>query len=264
MNSRMSGTLDIHHGHLSYEVSGEGPPLIFLHGFSFDMRSWNAEAASLSDEFRVIRYDLRGFGRSSLPRKQYDHCADLAQLLAHLEVEKPILVGLSLGSNVALRYATLEPCSLDGLILASPGLPGHVWSTPRPPEEARAFAQANGVDAGKEFWLGHALFASLADYPQALAASREMLADYSGWHWREMDIQAPAAPLIPQLDSLNVRTLVISGDRDAEGYRDCARVIAVRIPGAELMTFPAAGHMLNLEQPDAFCAAIRSFARGGR
>lgn len=264
MTTPQAGSLAVDNGHLAYEARGAGQALVFLHGFSFDMRSWDAQVEALSGSFRVIRHDLRGFGRSSLPQADYDHCADLARLLSHLGVEKPVLVGLSLGANVALRYATLHPGAVSGLVLASPGLPGHVWCEPRPPEEAIAFAREHGVEAGKAFWLGHGLFASLSNHPEALAAARRMVADYSGWHWRETDRQAPAAPILPQLETLDVPTLVLSGDRDAKGYREIARVIAGRVPDAELMIFPTAGHMLNLEEPEGFTAAVRDFALARR
>lgn len=256
----MSGTCPIDGGELVYEVSGDGPSLVLIHGFSLDMRMWAPQVEALSRDHTVIRYDLRGFGQSSLPSGEYDHCADLDAHLAHLAVTKPILVGLSLGANIALRYATLHPDNVRALVLAAPGLPGHAWSTPRPPEETRAYALAHGVEAGRKFWLEHALFASLNDHPDAKAAVQKIVGDYSGWHWRETDLQAPAAPIIPQLGSLNVPTLVLSGVHDAQGYRDIAQVIAGAIPDCEISVLSDAGHMLNLEQADIFTDMVRRFA----
>ena len=254
------GTCPVDGGELSYEVTGDGPALVLIHGFSLDQRMWAPQVEALARDHNLIRYDLRGFGQSSLPTGDYDHCGDLDALLAHSEAEKPLLVGLSLGANIALRYATLHPEKVRALVLAAPGLPGHVWSTPRPPEETRAHALEHGVEAGRQFWLDHALFASLNDHPEAKASVHQIVGEYSGWHWRESDRQAPTAPIIPLLGSVSVPTLVLSGEHDAQGYRDIAQVIASAIPDCEISVLSNAGHMLNLEQADIFTDMVRRFA----
>lgn len=258
--SARTGKCPVDNGELAWEVAGKGPALVLIHGFSLDMRTWQPQFEALATDFTVIRYDLRGFGRSSEPCTEYDHCADLAQLLDHLEIERPLLVGLSLGANIALRYATLHPDEVRALVLASPGLPGHVWNAVRPPEAALAHARAQGVEAAKEFWLGHEMFVSLNDYPHARAEVAKIVGDYSGWHWRETDMQAPAAPIIPQLEHIRVPALVVSGDRDVAGYREIAQRIADTVPGASLLRLETVGHMLNLEQPEIFTNAVRRFA----
>ena len=258
--STRAGKCPVDNGELAFEVAGEGPALVLIHGFSLDMRMWRPQFEALAAAFTVVRYDLRGFGRSSAPCAEYDHCSDLAQLLGHLGIDRPLLVGLSLGANIALRYATLCPENVHGLVLASPGLPGHAWKEMRPPEAALARARAHGVKAAKQFWLGHEMFASLDDYPQAKAEVAEIVADYSGWHWRGTDMQAPAEPIIPQLEHIRAPALVISGDRDVAGYREIAQRIADSVPGASLLRLETAGHMLNLEQPEIFTDAVRRFA----
>jgi 3-oxoadipate enol-lactonase len=264
VSGRLSGIVPVEGGQLSYEVAGDGPEIVLLHGFSFDMRCWEPQFAALADQYRVVRYDLRGFGKSSLPEGQYDHCADLSALLDHLEIERPMLLGLSLGANIALRYAILHPQRVAGLALASPGLPGHVWREERPPDAAREHARLHGVEAAREFWLNHPFLASLGDYPKARSAVREMVEDYSGFHWRGPDPQAPAEPFHDKLHMVAAPTLVLSGDRDANGYREIARVVSDRIPRARLMTFAHCGHMLNLEDPAAFNAAVIDFAAKAR
>ena len=260
MSGRLSGTVPVDGGQLAYEIAGGGPNIVLLHGFSFDMRCWEPQFTALSDEYRVVRYDLRGFGRSSLPEGQYDHCADLSALLAHLDIERPMLLGLSLGSNVALRYATLHPDHVAVLALASPGLPGHVWREERPPDAARERARTHGVEVARDFWLNHPFLSSLNDYPAARTAVREMVEDYSGFHWRQADPQAPAAPFHDKLDTVGMPALVLSGARDVNGYREIADVLADRLPAARLVRFENSGHVLNLEEPDRFNAVVRDFA----
>lgn len=247
-------------GTLAYETAGSGTPVVFLHGFALDMRMWDAQFAHFGRTNRVLRYDLRGFGRSSVPAGIYDHCADLAALLDRLGMERPLLVGLSLGANVALRFATEHPDRAAGIVLASPGLPGHIWTEARPPDAARTVAKAQGVEAARTFWGRHALFASLKAYPQAKTEVAGMLADYSGWHWREDDKQAPAAPIIDRLENIGTPALVLSGGLDVAGYREISEILAARLKDARLVAFPDCGHMLTMERPREVNAAVAGFA----
>ncbi len=255
-----SGHLDFNRGSLVYQVNGSGAPIAFLHGFALDMAMWVAQFRHFGRKHCAVRYDLRGFGRSSLPSATYDHCDDLFALLDRLALKRPLLVGLSLGANVALRFAAEHPGRVAGIVLASPGLPGHIWSEERPPDAARAVGKARGVEAARTFWGSHAIFASLATYPSARAEVMRMLAGYSGWHWREDDLQAPAAPIIERLETISTPALVMSGGRDVAGYRDIAQVLASRLPNARLVQYPDCGHMLTMEQPDAVNAEIAAFA----
>ena len=254
-----AGILDFNGGQIAYEVAGGGAPIVFIHGFSLDMRMWDPQFEHFSRTHRVVRYDLRGFGRSSVPAAAYDHCDDLVALLDRLGIERPLLVGLSLGANIALRFAADWPDRVAGIVLASPGLPGHVWSEERPPDAARALGKKEGVESARRFWTGHALFASLDRYPEARRAAHAMLADYSGWHWHADDMQAAAPAIIDRLESIAAPARVLSGDHDVAGYRDIARVIASRLPDARLVAFPEGGHMLTMELPHEVNAEIARF-----
>ena len=259
-----SGRVEVAGGSLSWDAAGEGTPLVLLHGFSFDRRMWRPQMEPFAREHRVVGYDLRGFGTSTVPDRPYRHSDDLRFLLHALALEKPILVGLSLGANVALAYAMEHPREVAGVVLASPGLPGHVWTTPWPPDVAAAFAAAQGVAAGKEFWLSQPLFSSVRQNPPVSAALSEMVGGYSGWHWTHRDLQAPGPDIAGSLSQLQVPLWVISGDRDVDGYRQIARRIAAEVPGAQLSRLADAGHVVNLEQPARFNELVLEFARGVR
>ena len=256
------GVVDVAGGTLAWDRVGEGPPLILLHGFSLDRRMWNAQVATLAEEFSVIRYDLRGFGASSLPDGPYSHVADLETLIGALGLERPALLGLSLGANVALNFALAHPDALSALILASPGLPGFAWTEVRPPDAAAAHARDHGVEAGKAFWLDHPLFAALDDYPEARAEVRRMVGDYHGWHWQNDNPVTDPMDAAARLGAVKAPTLVLSGARDVQGYRAIAAHLADTIPGARLETIAGAGHMLNLERPDEFNPLIQAFLAG--
>lgn len=232
-------------------------PLIFLHGFSFDVRSWAAQVERFGTRYRTIAYDLRGFGRSRAEGgAPFSHVDDLAALIDTLGIDRPILVGLSLGGNIALSYALAHPGKASGLLLASPGLPGHAWRGERPSDVAATVAQREGIAKAKAYWLGHPLLASLADNEEARSAVHEMVADYDGAHWTHPHMVMPPAPAADRLHELRLPLLVVSGTLDLDEYRLIARKIAEGAPGAHHIEFDGAGHVVNIEAPMAFNEAL--------
>jgi len=250
--------VDIGPGRLWVRDEGYGPAIVFLHGFSFDSRQWAPQMAAFAGNHRCIAYDMRGFGRSAPPDAPYDHVLDLHALIGTLGLDRPVLVGLSLGANVAMAFAACYPEVASKLMLVSSGLPGFEWQEERPPEAAKAHAAEHGAAATKDFWLGHPLFASLDDYPDAKAAAHEMVRDYSGWHWENADPRFVSPPG-QDVDAVACPTLVLTGGRDAKGYRDIGAKLAATIGDAGLVTFDEAGHMLNLERPERFNALLAEF-----
>ena len=248
-------------GYLAFETRGEGVPLVFVHGFSFDMRTWDAQVDVLSQYFQVVRYDLRGFGKSSMPTGPYSHVQDLRALIEFLSLSAPVLIGLSLGANVALSYALEHPHAIRGLVLASSGLPGFAWSEPRPPDAAAGVAKSQGVEQARRFWLDHPLFAAARRSPTTFVRVSRMIEEYSGWHWRN-DNPMTQPGIIHRLSDCVTPTLVLSGDLDVLGYRQIAVKLSQDIPGAALLTFPDAGHVINEEDPAGFSAAVLEFVRG--
>ena len=262
---------DVNGTTLAYELAGSGPPIVLLHGFSFDMRSWDGQLAAFAAHHTVLRYDLRGFGRSALPdntegAEPYSHIDDLVALLQAPELGSlgpAHLVGLSLGANVALGCALERPDMVRGLVLVSPGLMGHRWREERPPDAAMAYARHHGVEATRAFWLAHPLFASLADYPEAGARLAAVVADYSGWHWQHRNPMRPFTATAADLPGVRAPTLVVSGGRDVTGYREIADVLSAGIPGAQRFTLSEAGHVLPMEVPERFNARVLAFLGSG-
>lgn len=245
---------------LTVQHGGEGPTVVLLHGFSFDMSMWDPQYAALLEAgYHVLRYDLRGFGASGPPLADRSHVDDLSALLEHSHVREAHLVGLSLGANIALAATLAAPERVTSLTLASPGLPGHRWDSPRPPDETAAHARAHGVEAGKAFWLAHPIFRSTQAHPAARARLERMVAAYRAPHWQDGPATPALPPLAASLGDVRTPTLVLGGAWDVAGYREIAGVIADTVPGARRHEFPTAGHLLNLEQPEAFNAVLLDF-----
>ena len=128
VNDIERANLKLSNGSLYYEASGEGSPVVLLHGASLDLHMWDKQTDTLAKRFRVIRYDLRGYGESSPATGTFSDVDDLEKLLDHLGHRKASLVGLSQGSGVALNFTLAHPERVDRLVLVSssgppPGVP---------------------------------------------------------------------------------------------------------------------------------------------
>lgn len=246
-------------GRLRGEERGTGSALVLLHGFSFDMSMWDPQFGAFARQHRTVRYDLRGFGRSGRPAAGRGHVADLLALLDALGIQRAHLAGLSLGANVALATAVHHPDRVNGLVLASPGLPGYRWTTPRPPDQAAQVARERGIAAAKEYWLGHEIFRSANGYPEAHRCLSEMVGRFPAHQWGDGPAADPLPLLAGSLALVRAPVLVLNGSLDVPGYREIAASLHREIPGARRHEMAGAGHLLNLEQAATFNHHVLGF-----
>ncbi len=250
---------------LAYEVAGDGPAMVLIHGFGLDMRMWDPQVGALAARFLVVRYDCRGFGASGPldPAVPYTHAGDLIALLDHLDVGEAVLAGLSFGGRVALQAALAAPDRVRGLALLDAVLDGVPWD----PKSAEALdevtlrVRAAGVLAGREAWLAHPLFAAARERPDLAAALAAMVAGYPGQHWLGQDPHRETRRPLDLLEAVAGPALVAVGERDVPGFREMSAVLARRIPGAAYHVVAGAGHMVNMEQPAVINDLLISLAR---
>ncbi len=244
---------------LYYEASGAGEPVVLIHAFSVDRRMWAAQIAMLERQFRVIRYDLRGHGKSDAPSAPYAQHEDLRSVLDAVKVGRATLIGLSAGAEVATDFAIAYPDRVARLILAAPGLSGFV--TPPLPWMQPVFDAAGKGDpaAAAKLWADTPIMALRNDL--SAAATLRDLVDGNArlWTFRTNPVQRLTPPAIKRLSEIKVPTLVIVGDQDLPHIKEAAGLLVAGISGARLVTIPRAGHIANLEAPDAFNRAVESF-----
>ncbi len=258
-----AGVLVLPGARLAYEVTGEGPAVVLVHGFGLDMRMWDAQVRHLAGSFRVVRYDCRGFGSSGPfdPAAAYTHAGDLIALLDHLHLGQAVLAGLSFGGRVVLQAALAAPDRVRGLVLLDAVLDGVPWdpgSAAALDETARQ-ARARGVLAGRAAWLAHPLFAAARGRPEVASQMAAMVAGYPGQHWTGHDPHEQTPRPIDALEQLAMPVLVMAGEQDVPGFREMSAVLARRIPGARYHVVANAGHMINMEQPDAVNQVLGQF-----
>jgi 3-oxoadipate enol-lactonase len=248
------GVLALPGARLAYQVTGDGPAVVLVHGFGLDMRMWEPQLDDLSARFRVVRYDCRGFGASGPfdPAIGYTHAGDLLALLDHLGIERAALAGLSFGGRVVMQAALAAPQRAASLILLDAVLDGVPWdpASAAALDEAAAQAQTRGLLAGREAWLAHPLFAPARERPDLASSLAVMVGGYPGQHWTAHDPHEESGPRpIDALEELVMPVLVAVGERDVPGFREMAAVLARRIPGAQYHVIVGAGHMINMERP---------------
>ena len=265
MGSVESGFAEVNGTRLYYEATGGEHPLVLIHGYTLDRRMWDDQFDTLSQKFRVMRYDLRGFGRSACPSpgQKYCHTEDLKALLDYLKISKAYVMGLSMGGGIAVEFTLEHPEVARALIPVDSTLGGFSYSGEFGAIFNEVFSKFSeeGLGSAKEVWMGCQLFKPIFETPEAASRFSKMVSDYSGWHWSTNSdaTQSIAPAAVGRLGEINVPVLVIVGGRDISDFLEIARVMERGIPNARLAVIDGVGHMSNMENPESFNREVASF-----
>ena len=248
---------------IAYRRAGRGPALVLLHGFLCDSRVWRMQLDGLATDFNVVAWDAPGAGQSSDPPDPFamaDWARCLARFLDAVGVERAHVLGLSWGGILAQELYRVDPARIDRLILADT-YAGWRGSLPLEACEQRvARCEHDSLLPPADLaprWVDEMFTAAAA--PELLA---EMSAVLSGFHPHGFRLMAKAsadADTTDLLPTVQVPTLVLWGDEDARSPVTIAHQLHGMIPGCELTVIPDAGHVSNMERPEAFNAAVRRF-----
>ncbi|HUR95207.1 MAG TPA: alpha/beta fold hydrolase [Gemmatimonadales bacterium] len=251
---------------LAVEIRGEGPAVLFVHGYPMNRSVWRAQLDDL-EGFRRIAVDLRGMGQSDAPDLGYGmgtYAADLAALLDTLGVDDVVLCGISMGGYVLFEFLRQWRHRVRAVILVDTRAEADGAEARRARDAAAAMARESGAAAIADAML-----------PKLLAAETSRLAPEIVEHVRSMITATPVPGIVGALAAMRDRhdstgllptlaglpTLVIVGEEDALTPPDGARRLAAGIPGARLVVVPGAGHVPPLERPTETTAAILDFLR---
>jgi len=256
--------MDVGGASLRYDVRGSGPPLVFINGWALNYTVWDDQVAEFARDHRVIRYDLRGFGKSTGHADATRDADDLRILLDSLGVPTVRVVGLSRGAMIAATFAVRWPQRVDAVVLYGMGPPLDFPIQPDRGERQGRLAQVardHGVDSLKVFIGTLPLAWMPPDRPDIVAKMQRTLADYDA---RDLiDPRPPsnrvARPTIAELSRLSVPVLLIHGDHETPLPPQVADTLARRIPGAKRVVITSGGHGAHLAQPDAFNRELRVF-----
>lgn len=232
-------------GHVWAEDSGgDGAALVLLHPGWGDSSIWLPVLARLPAQYRVIRYDTRGFGKSPAPAAPFSQLGDLAGVLDSRGADRVVLVGHSGGGGTAIGLALADPVRVSGLLLLAPGVPDYPW----PPDDpyGRQFDQLYA--AGDREGLAELGLRTWAAAGADQAAQAQVRGAVDAF-FRVGDYERPDPPAYSRLGQVRAPATVVVGDREYPMVARCAADIAARIRGCRQIAAPGADHLLPLRAP---------------
>jgi pimeloyl-ACP methyl ester carboxylesterase len=259
---------------LAYEVTGSGPPILLLHEGIADRTMWNPQWTGWSDRFTLIRYDHRGFGDSDDPDGPYSLHGDALSVLDAAGVDRAIVVGASMGGQVALDLTLAAPQRVAALVavVATPSGWEHSADLISAFDAVEAAYENGGISAANEtelrMWVDGpsrspgevdpAVRERVARMNHA-ALEREEAAERRGVAIEPSELEPPA---IGRLGEVTAPTLVVTGALDQPSVNAGAAAIAAGVTGAEAVEIAEAAHLPNLERPSEFERAVFRFLEG--
>jgi pimeloyl-ACP methyl ester carboxylesterase len=252
-------------GRLFFEVAGSGSPVVLIHSGITDSRSWDPQVGPFAAHHRVLRYDLRGMGRSDLGHGSYSDLDDLLKLMDAIGFERAALVGVSMGAALALDEALEHPERVAALVLVGAAISGR-----QPPDAFKAqMDEIDGlyerglidqvVERELEIWLyGKSRTAADVD-PAVREAVREMDRNTTERFPSDAKPERIDPPAIGRLGEVHIPTLVIVGDLDVDHVQEGANLLSNGIAGARLAIMHGVAHVPNMERPEEFNRLVLDF-----
>lgn len=261
-----SGLADINGAQLYYEVKGTGQPLLLLHAGIADNRMWDAQIEAFSKIYQVIRFDLRGFGKSNMPSGAFSNYEDVHALLNFLQIETLYLLGISLGGAIALDFTLAYPNYVKALVLGAPSVGGE-----NPSEEIRNFWEKEdealekgdfegATELNLRFWVDgphrQASQVSSGVRERVLEMQMDIFKKDIPEDIEEIELSPPA---IEHLREIAIPVQVMIGELDLEEKIALTDRLLSQIPKIRKVTIPNTAHMVNMEEPDVFNQSVLSF-----
>lgn len=261
-------------GTIYYEEMGNGPAVILLHGHSLDTRMWDTQFAAFAKQYRTIRLDFRGYGRSSTQREnfQHTHADDVLTVMDSLHIDRAHVIGLSMGSFVAGDMLAIFPHRLLSCTLVSGGIrnsPGP--SEPMSEAESRqrdeeiVALKQKGIDAYKREWHNILMSSGGSQRERMRQPLWQMVNDWSAWQPLHKEVRLfygkEAWQALRERGTTDVPTLIVRGENEVKDRNGRPREMN-HLSRARFEIIPDCGHMLNMERPEEFNALLLDFIGG--
>ena len=263
-----SGFLNIGNAQLYYETAGHGEALVMIHAGVADSRQWNNEFAVFAQNYQVVRYDMRGYGKSEPAEGEFSHMDDLVAILDTLGLREPVLImGCSMGGGLAMDFALTHPSRVRALIMVGSGPSGLELDVPTPAKFAeveKAF-EAGDLDLVSELET-QIWFDGMGRTPEQVNQSmRKLLYEMNRQalthEVKQLGKRLPNAqvPAFDRLGDLKVPVLVIVGEHDTPYILAAADYMVERISSARKVKIEDAAHLPNMDHPEEFQAIVTNF-----
>jgi pimeloyl-ACP methyl ester carboxylesterase len=260
----------VHHGNarLYYETAGQGVPFVMIHAGVADSRQWNNEFESFARTYRVVRYDMRGYGKSEPVDGEFNHMDDLVTVLKSLELNEPVIImGCSMGGGLAMDFALTHPSRVRALIMVGSGPSGLELDVPAPAKFAdveKAF-EAGDLDLVCEIETQIWFDGAGRTPEQVNQGMRKLLYEMNrqalAHEAKQLGKRLPnvQTPVFDRLSDLKVPVLVIIGAHDTPYILAAADYMAERIPFVQKVVIEDGAHLPNMDQPEEFQTIVTNF-----
>jgi pimeloyl-ACP methyl ester carboxylesterase len=258
-----TGFVEVNGAPLYYDIAGAGHPLVLIHEGIADSRMYDDQFGAFAQHYRVIRYDVHGFGRSGIPAGSFSSHEALHDLLRVLGVERTYLLGMSMGGGIAIDFTLTYPTMVDALILVAAGVGGYTasdvvkqqWSEVGAALDRGDVAQA--VELALRMWVDGPMRSAEQVDPAVRERVREMMAH--AFALPESDPQPLEPPALSRLAEIHVPTLIIVGSGDVPDILAQADLLEHGITGAQKVVIPGVAHVPNMERPQDFNRIVLDF-----
>jgi pimeloyl-ACP methyl ester carboxylesterase len=238
---------------------------VFVHAGIADRRMWDGQVGPFAERYRVIRYDQRGYGRTTAAAGPHSHLRDLAAVLDHLGVERAHLVGCSKGGRLAFDFTLAQPARVSALVMVNSGAPGfqHSSGQPRQWDELVAAFKAGDLARTNELeiqvWIDGAQRAPEQVDPAVRALALEMNGIALANEAAGLGDEERPPDGAGRLGEIRVPFLAIASDLDDPDFIRAAEYAAANIPGGQMAVIQGAAHLPSLEQPEEFNRVVLEF-----
>jgi pimeloyl-ACP methyl ester carboxylesterase len=259
-----TGYIEVDGGKLYYEIAGKGEAIVMIHDGLLHRVTWDAQFGAFAKEYRVVRYDRRGYGDSGKAEVKYSDIKDLEMVFEQLDIQKAVVMGMSYGGGLTIDFALANPDKVTKIILVGSIVSGYgysehmmnrgghlteaIWASPE--ALRRYFFETDPYT----IWQGN---------KEVREKGLRMIEKYP--HNIDMDkyklLQGPEKPALGRLDEIEVPTLIVVGEYDIPDVHAHAGVIEAGIPGSKRVIVNNAGHHVPSEQPEILNELILKFIR---
>jgi pimeloyl-ACP methyl ester carboxylesterase len=270
MTNSKSGFINVDGAQIYYENAGSGIPFVMIHAGVADSRQWNNEFEHFAQNHQVIRYDMRGYGKSEPVEGEFSHMGDLVAVLDSFDIQEPaILMGCSMGGGLAMDFALTHPAHVKALIMVGSGPSGLELDLPEPAKFAdveKAY-EAGDMDLVAELetqvWFDGTGRTSEQTDPEMRKLAYEMNRIALGHETKELGKRLPntETPAFDRLNDINVPVLVIVGSQDIPYILAAADYMVEKLPMAEKVMIEDAAHLPNMDHPQKFREVVGAFLK---
>ena len=256
--------LNVDGARIHYVVAGAGPAVVLIHGWALNLREWTDQIAALSPRYRVIAFDRRGFGKSTGTADASADAGAIRALLDTLGIRSAILVGHSVGANIAQAFMVAMPERVNALVLYGGSPPqGFAGRGATPPNNGRgAIARQYGIDSLMRATLSQPQFLPGPNRTPAMNARLDSILEaYSGRDLLDERAPSRAFPLatLDQVRAWRVPMLFISGEHETPLWHTMSDSLVRLMPNARKIVIRGGGHGVHFDEPQRFNAALLAF-----